>query len=112
MLNIFRFNLKLAKNHQLLISSNLIKSVTNYFSASRVLEAKGPQYPPLNEDEIVEVFAKGSGPGGQKVNKATNRCQLKHIPTGDFTFPLTFSYMNLKVDNFSRLKRHSSLESP
>lgn len=43
---------------------------------------KEPPYPALNEGEIREIFAKGSGPGGQKLNKATNRCQLKHIPTG------------------------------
>ena len=43
---------------------------------------KEPVYPPLNEAEIREIYTKGSGPGGQKVNKATNRCQLKHLPTG------------------------------
>jgi peptide chain release factor len=25
---------------------------------------------------------KGSGPGGQKINKSSTCCQLKHIPTG------------------------------
>jgi len=40
------------------------------------------EYPPLNPDELVEQVTKGGGPGGQKVNKATNCCQLKHIPTG------------------------------
>ena len=43
---------------------------------------KEPAYPPLNETEIREIYTKGSGPGGQKVNKATNRCELKHLPTG------------------------------
>ncbi len=42
------------------------------------------EYPPLNPDELVEQVTKGGGPGGQKVNKATNCCQLKHIPTGIF----------------------------
>ena len=36
----------------------------------------------LKEEEIRETFTGGSGPGGQKLNKATNRCQLKHLPTG------------------------------
>ena len=40
------------------------------------------EYPPLKPDEIIEQVTKGGGPGGQKVNKATNCCQLKHIPTG------------------------------
>jgi protein subunit release factor B len=44
---------------------------------------KEPDYPPLNEAEIREIFTKGSGPGGQKLNKATNRCELKHLPTGN-----------------------------
>lgn len=47
------------------------------------LSKKLPEYPPLNESEVVEVYSKGSGPGGQSVNKATNRCQLKHLPTGN-----------------------------
>lgn len=61
-----------------LVSDSLLKSIPITFS--RFL--KEPIYPPLNEDEIREIFAKGSGPGGQKLNKATNRCQLKHLPTG------------------------------
>ena len=49
-----------------------------YFSTKR------PELPPLDESEIRELFVKGTGPGGQKVNKATNRCELKHIPTGNY----------------------------
>ena len=44
--------------------------------------AKKPEFPPLKEIDLVENFIKGSGPGGQNVNKANNCCQLKHIPTG------------------------------
>jgi protein subunit release factor B len=89
MLSILKFNLKVANNQHLLISSNFFAktavAASNFLSSStRVLLAKDSQYPPLNEDEIIEIYAKGSGPGGQKVNKATNRCQLKHIPTGMF----------------------------
>ena len=43
---------------------------------------KKPSFPPLNESDLVENFIKGSGPGGQNVNKTNNCCQLKHIPTG------------------------------
>ncbi|KAK0626868.1 RF-1 domain-containing protein [Immersiella caudata] len=39
-----------------------------------------PKPPP--ESEIEEAFLKGSGPGGQKINKTNSAVQLKHIPTG------------------------------
>ncbi|KAG7289599.1 hypothetical protein NEMBOFW57_005970 [Staphylotrichum longicolle] len=39
-----------------------------------------PKHPP--ESEIEESFLKGSGPGGQKINKTNSAVQLKHLPTG------------------------------
>jgi protein subunit release factor B len=36
----------------------------------------------IPESEIIENFLKGSGPGGQKINKTSSAVQLKHIPTG------------------------------
>ncbi|UNI18920.1 hypothetical protein JDV02_005154 [Purpureocillium takamizusanense] len=39
-----------------------------------------PKPPP--DSEIEESFLKGSGPGGQKINKTNSAVQLKHIPTG------------------------------
>lgn len=36
----------------------------------------------IPEDEIQESFLKGSGPGGQKINKTSSAVQLKHLPTG------------------------------
>lgn len=36
----------------------------------------------LNEYDLEEHFVKGSGPGGQKINKCRHRVQLKHLPTG------------------------------
>jgi protein subunit release factor B len=44
--------------------------------------SKRIELPPLNEEELEESFIKGGGPGGQKINKSANCCQLKHIPTG------------------------------
>jgi len=38
--------------------------------------------PRLLEPEIREQFVRGSGPGGQAVNKTANCVVLKHIPTG------------------------------
>lgn len=44
---------------------------------------KMPDRPPLvHEEEFTESFLKGSGPGGQKINKTSSAVQLKHIPTG------------------------------
>ncbi|EON61682.1 hypothetical protein W97_00898 [Coniosporium apollinis CBS 100218] len=34
------------------------------------------------ESDILESFLKGSGPGGQKINKTASAVQLKHLPTG------------------------------
>lgn len=37
--------------------------------------------PELKEEDLEENFVKGSGAGGQKVNKTSNRVILKHLPT-------------------------------
>jgi len=39
--------------------------------------------PPIDEKDIEEKAIKGSGPGGQAINKTQNCCQIKHIPTGE-----------------------------
>jgi peptide chain release factor len=47
--------------------------------------SKNTTRPPLitlDEKDIVETFCRGSGPGGQKINKSTNKVRLRHIPTG------------------------------
>lgn len=36
----------------------------------------------LHEEDIEEAFIRGSGPGGQKINKASICVQIRHIPTG------------------------------
>ncbi|KAI3324978.1 hypothetical protein HD806DRAFT_462184 [Xylariaceae sp. AK1471] len=41
-----------------------------------------PRPKPPPEHEIEEAFLKGSGPGGQKINKTNSAVQLKHLPTG------------------------------
>ena len=36
----------------------------------------------LDESTLVEKFVKGTGPGGQSVNKTRNCVQLTHLPSG------------------------------
>lgn len=36
----------------------------------------------VKADDIEEKFIRGSGKGGQKINKTSNAVWLKHIPTG------------------------------
>jgi peptide chain release factor len=36
----------------------------------------------IKEEEIEESFVRGSGPGGQKINKTSSCVMLKHLPTG------------------------------
>ncbi|KAG8625975.1 hypothetical protein KVT40_006376 [Elsinoe batatas] len=41
-----------------------------------------PPLPPLLDSEISETFIKGTGPGGQVINKTSSCVQIKHLPTG------------------------------
>jgi protein subunit release factor B len=41
-----------------------------------------PPLPSIDERDLEEKFVKGSGPGGQNVNKRTTKAQLMHVPTG------------------------------
>ena len=36
----------------------------------------------LFEKDLIEKFVRGSGKGGQKINKTSNCVWLKHVPTG------------------------------
>jgi protein subunit release factor B len=36
----------------------------------------------LREEDLQESFIRGSGPGGQKVNKTSSTVVLRHVPTG------------------------------
>jgi peptide chain release factor len=36
----------------------------------------------IREEDLVEKFIHGSGPGGQKINKTSSTVYLKHIPSG------------------------------
>ncbi|KAG2041779.1 RF-1 domain-containing protein [Suillus americanus] len=43
---------------------------------------KDREIPELREEDIEESFVRGSGPGGQSINKTQNNVQLLHKPTG------------------------------
>jgi protein subunit release factor B len=36
----------------------------------------------IREEDLEETFTRGSGPGGQKINKTSSTVQLKHLPSG------------------------------
>ncbi|KAH7264121.1 hypothetical protein FSOLCH5_010362 [Fusarium solani] len=50
--------------------------------SAQLAKALPPRPKPPPESEIEESYVKGSGPGGQKINKTNSAVQLKHIPTG------------------------------
>jgi len=41
-----------------------------------------PPRPTLPDSELHHVYLKGSGPGGQKINKTNSAVQITHLPTG------------------------------
>ena len=41
-----------------------------------------PPRPTLPDSDIKEAYVKGTGPGGQAINKTNSAAQLTHIPTG------------------------------
>ncbi|CAG5136388.1 unnamed protein product [Candidula unifasciata] len=46
------------------------------------IRRKNYKFPELKPEELEESFVRGSGPGGQSVNKTSNCVVLKHIPSG------------------------------
>ncbi len=36
----------------------------------------------IRPEDLVESFARSSGPGGQHVNKVSTACTIRHLPTG------------------------------
>ncbi|KAH0292239.1 hypothetical protein M436DRAFT_78844 [Aureobasidium namibiae CBS 147.97] len=54
-----------------------------FFSTTIIISQKPlPPRPTILETDITEAFLKGTGPGGQKINKTSSAVQLKHLPTG------------------------------
>lgn len=69
-----------SQQHKLVRQAFLVGNlVQNRSKHSKIDTSKVPV---LSENELEEWFVKGSGPGGQNVNKRTNCCTLRHKPTG------------------------------
>ncbi|KAH9932145.1 RF-1 domain-containing protein [Amylocystis lapponica] len=62
-------------------SSNDASAPPRYYSQLKKAH-KGRVVPELKEEDIEEAFVRGSGPGGQSINKTENNVQLLHKPTG------------------------------
>ncbi|KAI0290511.1 RF-1 domain-containing protein [Russula brevipes] len=58
-----------------------LPSVPRFFSQMKRAH-KERDIPVLNENDLEESFVRGSGPGGQSINKTQNNVQLLHKPTG------------------------------
>ncbi|CAF2578972.1 unnamed protein product [Rotaria sp. Silwood2] len=56
--------------------------IKNRFISTALPDSWYKRLPPIDEKDIEEKAIKGSGPGGQAINKTQNCCQIKHIPTG------------------------------
>jgi protein subunit release factor B len=65
-------------------------AIQNTSDASKPTESSKPSRPKprqrieihINEEDLIEKFVRGSGPGGQKINKTNNCVDLLHVPTG------------------------------
>ncbi|KAL8802899.1 MAG: hypothetical protein Q9182_003515 [Xanthomendoza sp. 2 TL-2023] len=64
------------------LSTSVARQVIARTGTIRGLAAQLPPRIVISEDDVEESFLKGSGPGGQKINKTSSAVQLKHIPTG------------------------------
>ncbi|KAL1960041.1 hypothetical protein VTO42DRAFT_213 [Malbranchea cinnamomea] len=53
-----------------------------FSSSSASCVKQMPPRPKLDPSEVEKTYLKGSGPGGQAINKTNSAVQLKHIPTG------------------------------
>ncbi|KAJ4506830.1 hypothetical protein HRR83_002949 [Exophiala dermatitidis] len=66
------------------IPSNTTNDKSKHKSTTKE-KRKAKQLPPrptLPDSEIHHVYLKGTGPGGQKINKTNSAAQLTHLPTG------------------------------
>jgi uncharacterized protein (UPF0248 family) len=58
-----------------------IYTAMKLIEGKKISVAKNRELPQLDEHDLTETFVRGSGPGGQKINKTSNRVVLVHNPT-------------------------------
>ncbi|GAB1725836.1 hypothetical protein NU195Hw_g2561t1 [Hortaea werneckii] len=67
-------------------TTSLLKAIGSprrtFTGTTRPYEKALPPRPKIPDTEIEEKFLKGTGPGGQKINKTSCAVQLRHLPTG------------------------------
>lgn len=66
-------------------TNNLLKAIVSprpFTGNTRQSEKALPPRPKILDAELEEKFLKGTGPGGQKINKTSCAVQLRHLPTG------------------------------
>ncbi|KAI6824629.1 hypothetical protein KC332_g5536 [Hortaea werneckii] len=67
-------------------TTSLLKAIGSprhtFTGTTRQYEKALPPRPKIPDTEIEEKFLKGTGPGGQKINKTSCAVQLRHLPTG------------------------------
>jgi len=61
---------------------NVAEGVRAFTGNRTLLDKPLPPRPVILDTDIEESFLKGSGPGGQKINKTSSAVQLKHLTTG------------------------------
>ncbi|KAF8610830.1 hypothetical protein BDV93DRAFT_550612 [Ceratobasidium sp. AG-I] len=60
-----------------------VKATPKYISRGKLLAAhRARVVPELREEDLDETFVRGSGPGGQAINKTSSSVSLIHRPTG------------------------------
>ncbi|KAI7267822.1 hypothetical protein KC343_g409 [Hortaea werneckii] len=66
--------------------TSLLKAIGSprrtFTGTTRPYEKALPPRPKIPDTELEEKFLKGTGPGGQKINKTSCAVQLRHLPTG------------------------------
>lgn len=72
----------LAPRRALYIHYSFFRTVRALSSTPRYLSKQLPPRRPILASDLEESFLKGTGPGGQKINKTNSAVQLKHLPTG------------------------------
>jgi len=60
----------------------MMRAIRFLSTSSARLKTALPPRPGLPDSELHHVYLKGSGPGGQKINKTNSAVQITHLPTG------------------------------